>query len=121
FPLIAVGLEALVNEGKYKLYCISLALCILSNYYISIMVCIFLVLYFLLQLVCSHMSLKNMGAAAVRFALFSLLAGGLAAVLLIPEYAALHLTDFSEFNFPDTLTFYFSFLDMIARHCMNVN
>ena len=121
FPLIAVGLEALVNEGKYKLYCISLALCILSNYYISIMVCIFLVLYFLLQLVCSHMSLRQMGAAAVRFALFSLLAGGLAAVLLIPEYAALHLTDFSEFNFPDTLTFYFSFLDMIARHCMNVN
>ena len=85
------------------------------------MVCIFLVLYFLLQLVCSHMSLRQMGAAAVRFALFSLLAGGLAAVLLIPEYAALHLTDFSEFNFPDTLTFYFSFLDMIARHCMNVN
>ena len=121
FPLIAVGLEALVKEGKYKLYCISLALCILSNYYISIMVCIFLVLYFLLQLVCSHMSLRQMGAAAVRFALFSLLAGGLAAVLLIPEYAALHLTDFSEFNFPDTLTFYFSFLDMIARHCMNVN
>ena len=121
FPLIAVGLEALVNEGKYKLYCISLALCILSNYYISIMVCIFLVLYFLLQLVCSRLSLKRMGAAAVRFALFSLLAGGLAAVLLIPEYAALHLTDFSEFNFPDTLTFYFSFLDMIARHCMNVN
>ena len=121
FPLIAVGLEALVKEGKYKLYCISLALCILSNYYISIMVCIFLVLYFLLQLVCSHMSLRQMGAAAVRFALFSLLTGGLAAVLLIPEYAALHLTDFSEFNFPDTLTFYFSFLDMIARHCMNVN
>lgn len=121
FPLIAVGLEALVKEGKYRLYCISLALCILSNYYISIMVCIFLVLYFLLQLVCSHMSLRQMGAAAVRFALFSLLAGGLAAVLLIPEYAALHLTDFSEFNFPDTLTFYFSFLDMIARHCMNVN
>ena len=121
FPLIAVGLEALVKGGKYKLYCISLALCILSNYYISIMVCIFLVLYFLLQLVCSLMSLRQMGAAAVRFALFSLLAGGLAAVLLIPEYAALHLTDFSEFNFPDTLTFYFSFLDMIARHCMNVN
>ena len=121
FPLIAVGLEALVKEGKYKLYCISLALCILSNYYISIMVCIFLVLYFLLQLVCSHMSLRQMGAADVRFALFSLHAAGLAAVLLIPEYAALHLTDFSEFNFPDTLTFYFSFLDMIARHCMNVN
>ena len=120
FPLIALGLEALVKEGKYRLYCISLALCILTNYYISIMVCIFLVLYFLLQLACSHMSLRHMARASVRFALFSLLAGGMAAVLLIPEYAALHLTDFSEFSFPDTLTFYFSFLDMIARHCMNV-
>ena len=120
FPLIALGLEALVHKGKYKLYCISLALCILSNYYISIMVCIFLVLYFLLQLVCSHMSVRRMGAAAVRFAVFSILAGGMAAVLLIPEYAALHLTQFSEFNFPDTLTFYFSFLDMLGRHCMNV-
>ncbi|HJA93179.1 MAG TPA: YfhO family protein [Candidatus Eisenbergiella merdipullorum] len=120
FPLIALGLEALVREGKYKLYCISLALCILSNYYISIMVCIFLVLYFLLQLFCSRLSLKRMGAAAARFALFSTLAGGMAAVILIPEYAALHLTEFSEINFPDTLSFYFSFLDMIARHCMNV-
>lgn len=120
FPLIALGLEALVKAGKYRLYCVSLALCILTNYYISIMVCIFLVLYFLLQLVCSRMSFAHMTRAAVRFALFSLLAGGMAAVLLVPEYAALHLTDFSEFDFPDTLTFYFSFLDMIARHSMNV-
>ena len=66
------------------------------------------------------MSFAHMTRAAVRFALFSLLAGGMAAVLLVPEYAALHLTDFSEFDFPDTLTFYFSFLDMIARHSMNV-
>ena len=121
FPFIALGLEALVKEGKYKLYCVSLALCILSNYYISIMVCIFLVLYFLLQLFCSRLSLRQTGAVALRFGLFSLLAGGMAAVLLIPEYAALHLTDFSEFNFPDTLTFYFSFLDMLARHCVNVS
>ena len=120
FPLIAVGLEALIREGRYRLYCVSLALCILTNYYISIMVCLFLVLYFLLRLVCGRMSLRHMARAAARFALFSLLAGGMAAVLLIPEYAALHLTDFSEFNFPDTLTFYFSFLDMIARHSMNV-
>ena len=39
-PLIILGLERLVKEGKYKLYCITLALAILSNYYISIMICI---------------------------------------------------------------------------------
>ncbi len=120
FPFIALGLEALVKEGKYKLYCISLALCILSNYYISIMVCIFLVLYFILLLVCSAPSARRALAACGRFALFSALAGGMAAVLLIPEFAALHLTKFSEFDFPSKLTVYFSVLDMLARHCVNV-
>lgn len=63
FPLIALGLEKLVTEGKYRLYCISLALCILSNYYISIMVCIFLVLYFLVLLVSHCSSLRRDGRA----------------------------------------------------------
>ena len=45
-PLIVLGLEKLVFEKKYSLYCITLGLCILSNYYLSIMVCIFLCLYF---------------------------------------------------------------------------
>ncbi len=120
FPFIALGLEALVKEGKYKLYCIGLAACILSNYYISIMVCIFLVLYFLMLLVCEAPSLRRALAACGRFALFSALAGGMAAVLLIPEFAALHLTKFSEFNFPSKLTVYFSVLDMLARHSVNV-
>lgn len=120
FPLIALGLEKLVTEGKYRLYCISLALCILSNYYISIMVCIFLVLYFLVLLVSHCSSLRRMGGAVLRFALFSVLAGGMAAILLIPEYSALHLTKFSDFNFPSKLTFYFSTIDMLARHCMDV-
>ena len=35
FPLILLGLEQLVREKKGLLYCISLALSILSNYYIS--------------------------------------------------------------------------------------
>ena len=120
FPLIALGLEKLVSEGKFKLYVISLGLCILSNYYISIMVCIFLVLYFLLLLVCSRQKLRQAAATFLRFAGFSLLAGALAAVLLIPEFAAVHLTEFSDSNFPDELTFYFSLIDMIARHSINV-
>ncbi|MCA5010604.1 YfhO family protein, partial [Clostridioides difficile] len=37
FPLIMLGLEKLVKEKKCFLYCITLGLSILSNYYISIM------------------------------------------------------------------------------------
>ena len=50
-PIIIRGLEKLVNEGSGRLYCLTLALAILSNYYICIMICIFLVLYFIVLLI----------------------------------------------------------------------
>ncbi|MFR6563528.1 MAG: YfhO family protein [Eubacterium ventriosum] len=45
-PFIVLGLEKLVNEKKCKMYCISLALAIFSNYYIGLMICIFSIIYF---------------------------------------------------------------------------
>ena len=42
FPLILLGLERLVKGKSGLLYCITLGLSILSNYYISIMICIFM-------------------------------------------------------------------------------
>lgn len=115
-PLIILGLERMIQTGKYKLYCITLALAILSNYYICIMICIYLVLYFLVLLI----SAPNKKRALWQFALYSLLAGGMAAVLLIPEIAALHYTEFSNFDFPNKLTSYFPVIDMFARQAMNV-
>ncbi|MFQ8776332.1 MAG: YfhO family protein [Roseburia sp.] len=41
-PLIILGVEQLVKEKKAALYYVTLATAILSNYYISIMICIFL-------------------------------------------------------------------------------
>ena len=45
-PLIILGLERLVKKGKGLMYGLTLALCIICNYYIAIMVCLFLILYF---------------------------------------------------------------------------
>lgn len=125
-PLILLGLELLVKEGKSALYCIFLALSILSNYYISIMICIFLCLYFLLLLPeimdnkGAKANLRRISLAAGRFALYSLLAGSMAAVLLLPELAALNFTEFADSTFPQKVTWYFSFLDVIARHAVGV-
>ena len=116
-PLILLGLESSVKEGKYKLYCLSLGLAILSNYYICIMICIYLVLYFLIVLL--PLAEKKV-TACIRFAVFSLLSGGLGALFLIPEVLALQLSRFTSSDFPDTLTSYFSLFDVLARHCMNV-
>ncbi len=115
-PLIVLGLERLVKEGRCGLYCVTLALSIFTNYYISIMICIFLVLYFLFLLVTERRRLRSMG----YFALFSLLAGGMASVLLIPEVCAILQTDFGDMDFPKKIETYFSVLDMLARHCMCV-
>ncbi|MCI9336268.1 MAG: YfhO family protein [Lachnospiraceae bacterium] len=121
-PLIVLGLERLVREGRCGLYCITLALSILTNYYISIMICIFLVLYFLMLLVTERRSLGNICKKDVpRFALYSILAGGMAAVLLIPEVCAILRTDFGDMDFPEKIESYFSVLDMLARHCVCVS
>jgi len=118
-PLIILGLERLVKEGKCGLYCVALGLSIFTNYYISIMICIFLVLYFVLLMVTERG--RNFLRGAGYFALFSLLAGGMAAVLLIPEVCAILQTDFGDMDFPKKTESYFSVLDMLARHCMCVD
>ena len=40
-----------MEEGKGKLYCITLGLSILSNYYISIMICLFMVIYVIARVI----------------------------------------------------------------------
>lgn len=134
-PIIIWGLEKLVKEGKPTLYCLTLGFSILSNYYLSIMVCIFLVLYFVVLLFeiepgknkvacisCPGLcKIKNdYWKAILRFGIYSLLAGGLAGFLLLPELAALRFTEFTSINFPSTIKTYFSTMDMIARHCFSV-
>ncbi len=121
-PLILLGLERLVKNGDYKLYTITLGLSILSNYYISIMICFFCIFYFLMLIVADNQT-KNLRYYIDRFrrfAIFSLLAGGFAAILLFPEYYAIQASASSSFNFPKTFTSYFSIFDMLSRGLMIV-
>ncbi len=116
-PLILLGLERLVKEGKCTLYCLTLAFSIYTNYYLSIMICIFLVLYFAVLLITEKGKRLR---SALNFGLYSLLAGGMAAVLLIPSVCAILQTDFGDAAFPKKIESYFSVLDMLARHCVCV-
>ena len=101
-----------MQEGRPILYCVTLGLSILTNYYISIMICIFLVLYFIALILANEKFVKP----AWQFAVYSLLAGGLAAVLLVPEVCAILVTDFGAMDFPTEVESYFSILDELARH-----
>lgn len=120
FPLIMLGLEWLTQGKQAYLYCITLGLCIMSNYYIAFMVCIFCILYFILQISIQPNSFSHFLRKCGRFTIYSALAGGFAACLLIPEYFALQLTVSGDFNFPNSFTRYFSILEMISRQLIMV-
>lgn len=121
FPMIVLGLEQLVKRGNGFFYCLTLGLSILSNYYISIMTCLFMVLYFIALLILEKPGpVKKYAMACLRFGVYSLLAGALAAFVLLPEVCALRTTASGDISFPKTLSSYFSIFDMIARHIGNV-
>lgn len=121
FPLIMLGLEKLVKEKKGMLYCVTLGLSILSNYYISIMICLFMVIYFICLLILEgKRRARDFFISLVQFGGYSLIAGALAAFVLLPEIAALQSTASGDFNFPKTYEMYFSIFDMLARHIGNV-
>ncbi len=117
FPLIILGLEKLLTEDKYMLYTISLALCIYTNYYISIMVCIALVFIFIAKIISLPKPEKwtDYIIKAARFGVCSLLAGGVGAMLLLPAYSALKLSASSEITKVEVLSEYFPLFEMLVR------
>lgn len=119
-PFIILGLDRLVNQKRYKMYCIALALGIFSNYYIGIMLCIYSVIYFIYLLCVSDFN-SDLGQVKARllafkdFAVYSLLGGGLAACVILPEYFNMLMTKSADTSFPGALEEYFSILYMLFR------
>ena len=112
-PLVILGLERLIKEGRPLLYYVTLALSILSNYYISIMICIFLVLWFL---TCWLEDRRTGIRAWFRFAGYSLLAGGTGAILIIPTAIVLGKSGAQGISFPESMEWYFNIVAELARH-----
>lgn len=121
-PIIVLNLERLVKYDKCFWYCITLGFTIISNYYIAIMICIFLTMYFIGFLITEKIQNRDMKfiKKIFNFAVFSLIAGGLAAFLILPEFFALQLTTSGNIDFPNRLSTYFTLFDAFSRHLMNV-
>ncbi len=119
-PLILLGLERLIKKDKCFLYCITLALAILSNYYIAMMICMFLVLYFFVLVFDRTLKPRQFLVKAFNFGLYSLLAGCMAGVFLIPAIMALGTTASANSTFPSDFSSYFTIFKMLARHMVNL-
>lgn len=91
-PMIILGIYNLINKNSFALYTVSLCIALLSNYYIGYMLCIFSILFFIYQMIISSDEIPGIKEKFQKIGLFSassILAGGIAAGLLIPTFLSL--------------------------------
>lgn len=117
FPLVMLGLYRLIDVGRPALYTVSLALTIFCNYYIAIMVCIFIlfyypVLYFIrVREGGRRKCLKTTGLAVGS----SLLGVAMAAIMLLPTYISMQKTYYISSSAPDDWYFYNDPIDILNQ------
>ena len=134
-PLVALGIEKIINKGKCANYIIFLSLAIFTNYYIGFMLCIFSCLYFLYYYFCSidkieikseNLSKSNVKynrleksfflQSAIRFGLSSISVGIILLFMILPVAYILSSSSATNGNHPTELTSYFNIFDFLANH-----
>lgn len=135
-PLLVLGIEKLVDNGKGWLYVCSLVYIIYCNYYIGYMSCIFSVIYLLAYLIISEKRKQYLDPDAiytnkyslkkffnytivdrlVKFAAYSLICGLICAFFLLPIYFILSGSSATSDSTPDGVEKYFSLFDFIETH-----
>lgn len=90
-PIICLGIENIVKRGRASMYCITLALCFISNFYIGWMTAIFVTLYFFYYYL-SKYPFKNFERffyAFYKWLIYSVIAGMIASMIILPTYFSL--------------------------------
>lgn len=89
-PVAVWGMRSVMDEGSSILYVASLALMLFTCYYTGAMACLFLLFYFFVH----YYSERKNGLARMlaRVGVLSLLAGAMAAIVLVPTFFALQQT-----------------------------
>lgn len=129
-PLVLIGMERMLHDKKPLMYTLMLALTICSSFYIGFTVCIFCCLYFAANALPvlrigttaegKHclLGLKDFGRMTGRFSAFSMLAGAVAAPVILPIAQAVGLTIASEAEFPEKLKWYGNF-SYVFKHMLS--
>ncbi|MCM1158758.1 MAG: YfhO family protein [Bacteroidales bacterium] len=112
FPIIILGMERLMVKKDSRMYILALLYSFICNYYISFMICLFLVLWFFAQ---HFRSFRDLFFKGLRFAVASLTAAALGAVVLVPAYKGIMTTASAKFELPEW-EFYGSFADTLRSH-----
>jgi uncharacterized membrane protein YfhO len=144
-PLVILGLNRLIKEGRSGLYIFSLAFCLLANYYIAFFVCFFVALYFFVAFITARAGEEEMlkrrrsrvvtrsdrltleegfylkdlkirfWPVAIRFAVMTLIAAAVSMILLLPTAISLADTSAAGDKFPTSWSFRFSLFDFMTH------
>ena len=122
-PLITLGIEAMIKDGKFKLYIISLAIAIWSNYYIGYMLCIFTLLYFVFYLCTHSKEIRNPNfvklhtlKCVIRYVVYTAVAVIITSAVLLSAIYALQFGKAGGFDVEKLEpTILVDFLDILAK------
>ena len=122
-PLVTLGIERLIKKGSFKLFVFSLAMSLLTSFYIGYMVCIYVAIYFFYYYLASSSNNKNnlilednhFFKSLLRIIIYSAIAICIAMIIILPARTALQFGK-DDFNSPTfTLTQRFDWLDFIVK------
>ena len=85
-PILALSIENLIHEGKWKLYTLCLCIAMVTNFYFSVYICLFCFLYFMLQ---EFGEKGKFLKSFFKFALSSVIAALLSGIVLVPAFLAI--------------------------------
>ncbi len=105
-PILAYAIEGMIKRGSFRLYVLTLAIVLISNFYIGYMMCIFVVAYCFYYYFAHNQDFENNPTgekshfirSVGRMVLWSVLAVGIAAIIIITARYSLALgkDDFSN-------------------------
>lgn len=115
-PIVLMGVDKIVNKQSPLLYIIFLFISVFSNYYISYMLCIFCVLYFVYEVLLKYSkdNKSEIKEVVITFLISSLLAGLMCSFFLLP--CVFESTSYSRsLDFKDIFKFDYNFFDLFSK------
>ncbi len=115
FPLVMLGVVAMCREGKWKLYTVTLALSLITNYYVGFFICIFTIFMFAFSAIIEWQGFKKFFHRiwlVIRSSVIGICLGG---VILLPAYKALQLTYGVNNQFPKTIKWEYKWQEIFGN------
>ena len=114
FPLVMLGIVAICRERKWKVFTFSLALSLISCYYIGYFTCIFCIFMFMAAGIIEPKGIKDFFVKLYIMVRSSVLGICLSAFMTLPAYFGLKLTYSAENTFPKDTLYYEKWNEIIA-------